>query len=136
MRQALTLLALACLLPLPALADIPQSRNTQCFQVAARGKIGPARPCRAEAVDSAPRPNLPDTRSLRYQIGSRSYQFSADYDAERQSWQPSYQGQPLTVYYRSRAFRRLAADGAAARYVCFRAPGVHFCSRKLPAPFW
>ncbi|MBH5330133.1 hypothetical protein H9Q10_10705 [Eikenella sp. S3360] len=136
MRRHLTLSALACLLPLPALADIPQSRDTQCFQVAANGKIGRAQTCRAEAVGSAPRPNLPDTRSLRYQIGSRSYPFSADYDTERQSWQPRYQGRPLTVYYRNRAFRRLAADGTAARYVCFRAPGIHFCSRKLPAPFW
>lgn len=136
MKHSHLLPALACLLPVAALADIPQSRDTQCLQVAANGKLGRARACRAEAVSSAPRPNLPDTRSLSYQIGRRSYTFSADYHAESQSWQPSYQGQPLAVYYRNRAGRRLSADSAAARYVCFRAPGVHFCSHKLPEPFW
>lgn len=135
-KPSLFLAALICAAPFHAAADIPQSKETRCFTVSPSGKIGKARACRVEAVGSAPRPNLPDTRSTDYRIGRKHYRFSADYDAASQSWKPEYRGSPLTVYYRDRAFKTLKRENAQARYTCFKATAVHFCAVKEAPPFW
>ena len=128
--------ALLCAALLPAHADIPQNSDTQCFFVSAKGKPGKLRPCRAEAASSAPRPNLPDTRFVSYQIGRRSYTFTADYDSASQSWQPSYRGGRLDIYYRNPSRRRLMRENETARYVCYRTHDVHLCAVRQPAPYW
>ena len=74
--------------------------------------------------------------SVSYEIGGRQYTFTADYDAENERRQSAYEGGSLEVYYRSRAFNPLKQDGRRARYTCFRAQDVHFCTPKRPAPFW
>ena len=138
MRNRLNLLlaGAAAICSLTAYADIPQFKDTRCISVTKTGKQGRVVSCRAEAVVSAPRPNLPDTRSVSYRIGSRIHTFTADYDAQTQQWKPEYQGKAAEVYYRSRGFKRLKQESAAARYTCFKAGTLHFCAPKEPAPFW
>ena len=121
------IISIAALTAAAASADIPQLADTQCVFVKANGKRGKTHRCTVQSVTSAPRPNLPDTQSRDFAIGKRTYQFAADYDETAQAWQWQYQNKPLAVYHRDRSFRKTAhTDGA--RYTCYQARKIHFCT--------
>nr|WP_314487237.1 hypothetical protein [uncultured Kingella sp.] len=134
MQKKLTL-ALALCAALYAHADIPQLADTQCRYVRANGQPEKAQRCRVQTVSSAPRPNLPDVQSQSVQIGKRQYDFTAEYQADTQSWRYQHGDAPLTLYQRNGAFKK-TRNAQKARYTCFQLPAVHFCLRKMAAPFW
>lgn len=88
-----------------------------------------------QVVSSAPRPNLPDVQSASYQIGQKQYDFTAEYQADTQTWRYRHGDALLAVYHRNGAFKQ-TGNAKRARYTCFQSAAAHFCARKLPAPFW
>ena len=80
-------------------------------------------------------PNLPDVQSASYQIGQKQYDFTAEYQADTQTWRYRHGDAPLAVYHRNGAFKQ-TGNAKRARYTCFQSAAAHFCARKLPAPFW
>ncbi len=117
----LLLSALLLAAALPAAADIPQTHDTVCRELLAKGRLGKARPCSVNSVGSAPRPDLPDLVSLDYRIGKRRYAIEGEYDSASQSWRYRRNGRPLKV---STIRRR---NGS---YTCYRGSGSGICARS------